>query len=134
MAAVASDDIIVFGKTLQEHTENLREVVRRISKAGLKLNDKCVFNASELSFLGHRVSAEGIAPLQSKIDAIAHEAVPSEPGMLRSFLGLVEYYARFVPMLAEEVEPVRRLLRKGVPFVWDAAAEASFARVERLLA
>ncbi|KAM7300305.1 uncharacterized protein ISCGN_020869 [Ixodes scapularis] len=128
------DDIIVFGKTLQEHTENLREVLHRISKAGLKLNEKCVFNSSELSFLGHCVSAEGIAPLQAKVDAIAHAAVPSEPGMLRSFLGLVEYYARFVPRLAEEAEPMRRLLRKGVPFVWDAAADGSFTRVKRLLA
>lgn len=128
------DDVIVFGKTSREHMTNLREVLRRISDAGLKLNEKCVFDAPELSFLGHRVSGEGISPLQAKIDAVVHAAVPSDAAMLRSFLGLIEYYARFVPRLAEEVEPMRRLLRKDVRFAWDAAADASFARVKRLLA
>lgn len=128
------DDIIVFGKTEKEHAKNLEEVLHRIAKAGLKLNEKCVFNATELSFLGHRVSAEGIAPLQAKVDAIVHAPTPAEPGTLRSFLGLVEYYAKFIPRLAEEVEPMRRLLRKDIPFEWDTAAQASFERVKTLLA
>lgn len=128
------DDIIVFGKTEEEHMRNLEEVLQRISKSGLKLNDKCVFNVKELSFLGHRVSAEGIAPLQTKVDAIIHAPTPTDAGKLRSFLGLIEYYARFVPHLATEVEPMRRLLRKYTPFDWDAASEASFLKVKELLA
>ncbi|XP_049520592.1 retrovirus-related Pol polyprotein from transposon opus [Dermacentor silvarum] len=128
------DDVIIFGKSEKEHMRNLEEVLQRISHAGLKLNDKCVFNTSELSFLGHRVSAEGVAPLQTKVDAIVHAATPTDAGKLRSFLGLVEYYARFVPRLAEEVEPMRRLLRKDTPFIWDTAAENSLTRVKNLLA
>ncbi|XP_077564735.1 uncharacterized protein LOC144180229 [Haemaphysalis longicornis] len=128
------DDVIIFGKSEKEHMRNLEEVLQRISHAGLKLNDKCVFNTSELSFLGHRVSAEGVAPLQTKVDAIVHAATPTDAGKLRSFLGLVEYYARFVPRLAEEVEPMRRLLRKDTPFNWDTAAENSLTRVKSLLA
>ncbi|XP_075739522.1 uncharacterized protein LOC142784984 [Rhipicephalus microplus] len=128
------DDIIVFGKTEKEHAKNLEEVLHRTAKAGLKLNEKCVFNATELSFLGHHVSAEGIAPLQAKVDAIVHAPTPAEPGTLRSFLGLVEYYAKFIPRLAEEVEPMRRLLCKDIPFEWDTAAQASFERVKTLLA
>lgn len=57
------DDVVVFGKTQQEHLERLREVLQRISDAGLKLNNKCVFGVPELSFLGHKVSGVGIAPL-----------------------------------------------------------------------
>ncbi|XP_049271184.1 uncharacterized protein K02A2.6-like [Rhipicephalus sanguineus] len=128
------DDIIIFGRTESEHVRNLEQVLLRISEAGLKLNDKCIFNASELSFLGHLVSAEGIAPLQAKVDAIVHASTPTDVGMLRSFLGLVEYYAKFIPNLAEEVEPMRRLLRKDVHFEWDLAAEQSFTKVKELLA
>lgn len=90
-------------------------------------------NASELTFLGHRVSAEGVAPFQTKVDAIIHTATPTDAGKLRSFLGQVEYYAKFVPRLAEEVEPMRRLLCKDAPFNWDTAAESSFAKVKNLL-
>lgn len=53
------DDIIIFGCTDDEHHHNLREVLRRISQAGLKLNSKCVFNVAELTFLGHNVRARG---------------------------------------------------------------------------
>nr|XP_054930704.1 uncharacterized protein LOC129386641 [Dermacentor andersoni] len=128
------DDIIIFGKTEKEHLRNLEQVLQRISEAGLKLNEKCVFNASEIPFLGHRVSSEGIAPLQAKVDAIVHAATPTDTSMLRSFLGLVEYYAKFIPHLAEEVEPMRRLLRKDVHFEWYDAAEKSFARMRLLMA
>lgn len=128
------DDIIIFGKTASEHRQNLEQVLEQIAGAGLKLNEKCVFNTSELSFLGHRVSAEGIAPLQTKVDAIINAPAPKDAATLRSFLGLVEYYSKFVPRLAEEVEPMRRLLRKDVHFDWDDAAKQSFAGVKRLLA
>nr|XP_037279754.1 uncharacterized protein K02A2.6-like [Rhipicephalus microplus] len=128
------NDIIIFGKTESEHRQNLEQVLERIAEAGLKLNEKCVFISSELSFLGHRVSAEGIAPLQIKIDAIINAPAPRDAATLRSFLGLAEYYSEFVPRLAKQVEPMRRLLRKDVHFDWDDAAKESFAGVKRLLA
>lgn len=104
------DDIVVFGSTPQEHLERLREVLQRISDVGLKLNNKCVFDVTELSFLGHKVSGAGIAPLQPKVDALQAAPIPTDLTQLRSFLGMVEYYSRFLPHLASEVEPLRRYL------------------------
>lgn len=126
------DHVVVFGRTKEEHTHRLREVLRRISDAGLKLN-KCLFDVPEFSFLGHKVSAQGIAPLQTKVDALNAAPIPTDITQLRSFLGMVEYYSRFVPRLASEVEPLRRFLRKDTPFVWDNEADRSFNQVKRLL-
>lgn len=128
------DDIIVFGKNKKEHNSHLREVLQRIAAAGLQLNTKCVFGVEELSFLGHHVSARGLAPLKSKVDAIINAQTPTDLVGLRSFLGLMGYYSHFLPHYAEVVEPLRRLLRKGQEFIWDQNAEESFGKAKNLLA
>lgn len=87
----------------------------------------------EFSFLGHKVSAQGIAPLQTKVDALNAAPIPTDIIQLRSFLGMVEYYSRFMPRLASEVEPLRRFLRKDTPLVWDNEADRSFNQVKKLL-
>lgn len=99
----------------------------------MKLNDKCLFDVHELSFLGHVVSANGIQPISKNLKQIDSFAQPSNVSQLRSFLGLVEYYSKFIPHLAEIVEPMRKLLRKNHPFVWDKEIEDSFQRVKALL-
>lgn len=127
------DDVIVYGSSPQEHDANLREVLTRIKKAGMKLNKKAVFNVSELFFLGHRLSAEGVAPLPSKIDEVLNFPVPSDPSQLKAFLGLVEYYSKFILHCATVVEPMRRLLRKGVSFFWSSDVQDSFQKVKTCL-
>lgn len=128
------DDIIVFGKSRKEHMVNLAAVLRRIKEAGLKLNRKCVFDTQELVFLGHRVTANGIVPLKEKVASIQDTPAPTDAAGLRSFLGLVEYYARFIPNFADIVEPMRVLLRKGQLFEWSGEVEASFRMVKDALA
>nr|XP_050035701.1 uncharacterized protein K02A2.6-like [Dermacentor andersoni] len=81
------DDIIIFVKTESEHTKKLKQVLERIAEAGLKLKEKCIFKASEVSFSGHRVRAEGIALLQNKVDAIVKALAPTDAATLRSFYG-----------------------------------------------
>lgn len=125
------DDVIVFGKTAEEHLLNLKTALQKIKDAGLKLNNKCVFDVPELAFLGHKVTARGISPLPEKIDSIVNTPVPTDVAALRSFLGLVEYYSKFVPRLAQVVEPMRVLLRKNEPFIWSAEADNSFRRVKK---
>lgn len=127
------DDIIVYGSSLEEHNANLRKVLSCIAQAGMKLNRKAVFQVQELSFLGHRLSMEGLAPLASKVDAVINFEPPSDSSKLKAFLGLVEYYSKFIPHCSTVVEPLRRLLRKGVPFVWSSEAEASFRKVQRCI-
>lgn len=127
------DDVIVFGKSAEEHLKNLETVLQRIKDAGLKLNSKCVFGVQELEFLGHKVTPCGISPLPGKVDAIVETPVPNNAAELRSFLGLVEYYAKFVPHLAEMVEPMRALLRKDQGFTWSAEVDNSFRAVKSVL-
>lgn len=127
------DDVIVYGSTREEHFKNLKHVLHLIAKSGLKLNDKCVFNVQEIDFLGHRISDKGIRPLQSNIDAIKAAPAPTDISTLRSFLGMVGYYAKFVPDYAVLVEPLRELLRKNATFTWNAARQACFDQLKSFL-
>lgn len=80
------------------------------------------------------VSASGLAPLKSKVDAVIKAQTPADVVSLRSFLGLVGDYSHFLPNYAEVVEPLRRLLRKRQQkFVWDQSTEESFCRVKEML-
>lgn len=83
------DDIMISGATAEEHEERLTAVLRRIDDARLKLNlSKCNFRQSELSFLGHTVSAKGLQPGVSHVTAVSQAPPPTDLSKLRSFLGL----------------------------------------------
>lgn len=121
------DDITVVSKTKQEHLTNLAAVLRRIKAVGLQLNRNCNFYV-ELSFLGHRVTAQGISPLPKKVDSILNTPAPTDGASLRSFLSLVKYYTQFVSSLAGVIDPMRTLLCKNEPFIWSDAVDASFQK------
>lgn len=87
------DDIIVYGRSREDHLVNLRAVLKRLSDAGLRLNHKCVFDVAELTFLGHVVSAKGLFPLTSSIEAITKAPSPTNMNELRSLLGLAGFYS-----------------------------------------
>ncbi|KAM7284680.1 uncharacterized protein ISCGN_001774 [Ixodes scapularis] len=127
------DDVIVWGKTISEHQENLRLALRRISEAGLQLNDKCMFDVDQLSFLGRVVGKEGLAPLHSKVKAIVQAPVLKDVSALRSLLGLANYYSRFVPHYSYVVEPLRKLLRQSQAFTSDDASQRSFDKIKEVL-
>ena len=114
------DDIIIWGKTKEEHDSNLEKVMDRILESGLKLNrQKCVFGATEMTFLGHIVSADGVKPDPDKIKAIIKMDVPKAVTELQRFLGMINYYRRFVPNFAKFSSPLNALMRKDTPFVWS---------------
>ncbi|XP_064479133.1 uncharacterized protein K02A2.6-like [Ornithodoros turicata] len=116
------DDIFVYGRTEQEHMDNLRAVLQRLSQEGLRLNHKCIFDVPELTFLGHTVSARGLSPLPSATEAIEKAPPPTDIKSPRSFLGLVSYYSKFIPHYAQVLEPLRKLLRSGESFSWTQEA------------
>ena len=128
------DDILVYSKDAQEHEHHLRIVLQTLRENQLfaKLS-KCDFWLKEVSFLGHIVSAEGIRVDPVKIEVIVNWKPPRNVSEVRSFLGLVGYYRRFVQGFLVIASSLTRLLRKGVKFEWDDKCQSSFERLKEIL-
>lgn len=105
------DDILIFGKDVEEHDYRLRMVLARLAEFEVELNlSKCEWRKSEIEFLGHELSARGMAPDVKKVEAILSCPPPASKEELSSFLGLVSYVcSRFLPHMAEICEPLRLL-------------------------
>ena len=121
------DDIIVFSSTWEEHLARLREVFERLRHAKLKLGaSKCTFAAKEVSYLGHRVTEEGLLPDPSLLAAIRDIPPPKTATEVRSFLGLAGYYRRYVKGFATIAAPLHALTRKDTLFHWSEDCQAAF--------
>lgn len=109
------DDIIVFGRTLEEHEERLLKVLDRLEECGLKISlDKCQFCQPQVRYVGHIVSALGIATDPEKVSAVKNWKLPTDLRSLRSFLGFCGYYRRFIKNYSAIVRPLTELT-KGYP-------------------
>ncbi|XP_059209654.1 uncharacterized protein K02A2.6 [Centropristis striata] len=130
-----SDDIIVSGETIQQHDERLHQVLQRLQERQLTVNSKkCQFRMSQLEFMGHVLSKNGIGAAQSKIEAVENTRRPTNAAEVRSFLGLVNYCGRFIPNLATTSEPLRRLTRQSCKWTWGSEQETAFLELKRQLA
>ena len=130
------DDIFVMSET-EEHRPLLHHVFERLRTHGLMVNPKkCVFGVDNLQFLGHHVSAEGLKPSKSNVVAIVNYERPQSNTQLRTFLGMVQFYARFVPHLAELLDPLYALTQSDCParIVWTSESNACFQKVRDSLA
>ncbi|PAA68677.1 hypothetical protein BOX15_Mlig034486g1 [Macrostomum lignano] len=128
------DDLLVTGTDDAKHLENLEAVLQRLQDAGLKCRaDKCRFMQESVSYLGHRIDAGGLHPLESKVSAIVEAPAPQDVTQLRSFLGLINYYGRFLPNLSSLLAPLHRLLDKGAVWQWNSPQESAFHRCKELL-
>ena len=96
--------------------------------------DKCQFRLPKLTFLGHDLSKQGVAPSEEKVAAILNANPLQDASQVRSFVQLVQYSAKFLPNFAQEAEPLRSLLRKNEPFIWGEAQERSFQKLKQLVA
>ena len=89
------DDILITGKSEEDHLKNLKEVLTRLEKHGFRLKkDKCTFIANSVEYLGHRIDQEGIYAFPHKVSAIVNAPAPTNVQELRSFLGLINYYSK----------------------------------------
>ena len=103
------DDILVTGQTDEEHVKRLDEVLTHLETAGMRLKG---FMSSQVEYLGHRISKEGLQPTQEKVKAVTDTPKPTNVSELRAFLGLINYYGKFVQNLSTLLAPLYDLLRK----------------------
>ena len=123
------DDIVVYGKTRQDHDTNLRMVLQKLNDVGMKLNNKCEFYVDSLQVLGHTIDKDGVHPLPSKVDSIVNAPVPESKDQVKSFLGLAGYYAKFISNFASKVIPIRQV-QDSSPFQWTNSADTAFKQIK----
>ena len=128
------DDLIVFGKNLQNHNQNLIKVLNRLRDTNLKLNPvKCKFLKKEILYLGHTISSDGISPDPEKIRVIKNYPTPKDADETKRFVAFANYYRKFIPNFAHIVNPLNKLVRKNVLFTWDEHCQNSFETLKNKL-
>jgi len=128
------DDILVTGRTDEEHLATLEKVLDRMEQAGLRLKrSKCAFMASSVVYLGHRVDAEGLHRNPDKVEAVVQAPRPRSVSELKAYLGPLSYYGRFLPNLSTVLAPLYALLKRNTPWSWDERSEGAFQASKRLL-
>lgn len=141
------DDIIIFGKTIEENLLNLKTVLQTLRAANFKIQpDKSEFLKQSVEFLGFIVSKDGLKPNEKKVEAIKKFPEPTNLKELRSFLGLSGYYRRFIKNYAQLAKPMTRFLRgedghrqvpknqsKNFPIIFDQDAKTSFETLKDIL-
>ena len=121
------DDILVTGKTEAEHLQHLKEVLARLQKAGMRLKkSKCSFMMEKVTYLGHVISQEGIYPAPEKVWAVSQAPTPSNVTQLKSFLGLLSFYSRFLPNHSSKLAPLHQLLQKNTTWTWGSEQQKAF--------
>ncbi|GFW22938.1 retrovirus-related Pol polyprotein from transposon 17.6 [Trichonephila clavipes] len=113
------DDVIIGGRTFEEHLQNIRKVLSKLSDANLKLNpSKCKFFQKEVNYLGHNISAEGVRTDPEKVSAVKNWKRPENLRELRSFLGLCTYYRKLLKGFSNIARPLHKLTESKQKFQW----------------
>lgn len=130
------DDVLIASKTKSDHVIQLKKLCGALSKFGLVINrDKCEFGKDSIEFLGHRISRRGIAPLREKVTAIENFSRPDTVKGLQRFLGMINFYRRFVPRIAAVLRPLTDALAgKPKSLQWSASMEKAFKEAKTALA
>lgn len=130
-AFIYMDDIIVIGCSKNHHIKNLVSVFETCRKYNLKLNPlKCKFFKNEVNFLGHRCTANGILPDNSKIEAVRQYETPTDKDSTKRFVAFANYYRKFIRNFAELANPLNNLTRKNTEFIWTENCETSFQKIK----
>ncbi|CAH8625724.1 unnamed protein product [Heterobilharzia americana] len=129
------DDLIVASASETEHLQHLRTLFERLREYGITINpQKCEFGKESLQFLGHIVNANGVKPVPQEVDAIREYPVPDSFRKLRRFLGLINFYRRFIPKCAEVAQPLTDLLQgRAKVFHMTQAAHDAFDKLKLAL-
>ena len=132
--SVYIDDILITVETEAEHLKILEEVLDWLAKAELRVKKhKCKFMAPSVTYLGYVIDAQGIRPLPEKVKAIKQVPTPKNVTELKSYLGLLSYYGKFLPNLSTHLAPLYTLLSKQKLWKWTSAQDKAFNESKDLL-
>lgn len=128
------DDILVSAPTKERHLAILDEVMKRLEKHGIRIKkSKCAFLQDSVEYLGYRIDAQGLHPTASKVEAIVNEPAPQNVTELRSFLGLLNYYGKFLANVSTLLHPLHQLLHIDTPWTWSEKCEDAFKACKQRL-
>ena len=129
-----ADDIVIHGKTIEEHDKNLELFLQRCRENNVVLNkDKLVLRTDSITFMGHIVTKDGLKSDPEKIQAIRDFPVPTKVDELRRFLGLVNYMSKFLPNATDVLHPLHNLLKKDVTWTWSESQSNSFQSIKDMI-
>ena len=133
-SSVYLDDVIVFSNTLEEHIDHLNKIFSLFKKVNLRLKQKkCVFATTSIEYLGHIVKKGQILPVVSKVKAIDNAKPPSNVKELQQFLGIVNYYRKFIPNFSQKASSLYELLKKDTDFKFGDKEMNAFNTLKKCL-
>ena len=128
------DDVLIWSSTFSKHLHKLEQVFKAFEKAGLRIEGrKCYICCSQVPYIGHLLSFDGICMDPKRVQAIADMSAPEKRQTLESFLGLVSYYSRYVPNISKLESPLREIV-KDTKFSWSELVQRSFDSIKRAIA
>ena len=128
------DDILISGSSEDQHLVVLDDVLGRLDRAGLRVKrSKCEFLRPSVIYLGHKIDGQGLHPLPERIRAIRDAPAPESVSALKSHLGMLTYYSKFLPNLSTLLHPLYQLLHKGVTWHWGQEQKRAFRKSKELL-
>ena len=132
--SVYLDDILVTGSTIDDHLQNLDKVLNILATASLKLNrTKCTFLMPQVEYLGHTIDQHGLHPTKEKVKTIREASQPCNVNELRSFIGIITYYGKFMPNLSTKLAPLYGLLQKEAKWQWGSKQAKAFQDAKNAL-
>ena len=128
------DDILVTGRSEEDHIKNLKLVLTRLQDAGLRLRkNKCLFMKPSVTYLGYQIDKAGIHPVPEKVKAIQDAPPPKNVHELKAYLGLLNYYSKFLPNLSQKLRSLYQLLKADQPWKWTKEEADTFQASKDLL-
>lgn len=128
------DDVLISAKSAEEHETRLGSVLTTLQQAGLKLRpEKCTIGVASVSYLGYRIDRHGLHPTKQKVQAILDAPEPRNQTQLRAYLGLLNFYRRFLPSASSLLEPLNKLLRQKEPWCWGREQNRVFRESKQVL-
>ena len=127
-------DVIVPGRTKEEHLQNIKQVLSALNEYGMTLRlDKYEFFRQQVTYLGHVISADGLKPSEQRVKEIVKIPTPENVKQLESFIGKLNYYGKFLPSFSTICAPLNRLHRQDVEWNWSAEWDQAFIQLKEML-